>query len=71
MAIKTFDSVEALSERFESEVFKDISAETLYVYDRAHNKWYRYRWTAGKREVAFEGEVSGELPLVTQIWPRD
>ena len=71
MAIKTFDSVEALGERFDSEVFKDVSADTLYVYDRLHNHWCRYRWTAGKREIAFDGEVSGELPLVTQVWPLD
>ena len=67
--IKTFDSVAMLGQRFESEVFQDISGESLFVYRRADNAWYRYRWTSGKREIRFVEETSGELPLVVQVYP--
>lgn len=67
--IKTFDSVSMLGERFESEVFQDISDESLYVYRRADNSWYRYRWTSGKREIRFVEEITGELPIVVQVYP--
>lgn len=69
MVIKSFDSVKALGDRFGSEVFRDISTDLLFVYDKGHNTWYRYRWTPGKREITFDGEIQGELPLVTQIYP--
>jgi hypothetical protein len=67
--IKTFDSVEALGERFASEVFKDISDEALYVYSRSDNQWYQYRWAPGRREITLVGPSSGELPLVIQVYP--
>lgn len=67
--IKAFDSIEALGERFESEVFQDVSDESLYVYWRANNTWYRYRWTSGQREIRFVEEMSGELPIVVQVYP--
>lgn len=67
--IKTFDSVELLGERFESEVFQDVSDDSLFVYRRADNTWYRYRWTSGKREIRFVEETSGELPIVVQVYP--
>ena len=67
--IKTFESVEMLGERFESEVFQDISDESLFVYRRADNTWYRYRWTSGKREIRFAEEITGELPIVVQVYP--
>lgn len=67
--IKTFDSIDALGERFESEVFQDVSDESLYVYWREDNAWYRYRWTSGQREIRFEEEISGELPIVVQVYP--
>ncbi len=69
MVIKTFDSIEALAQRFDSEVFQDISDETLYVYRRADNAWYRYRWTSGRREIRFLEQCTGELPLVVQVYP--
>jgi hypothetical protein len=71
MVIKTFDTVADLGERFDSEVFKDISDETLFVYNRTNNTWYRYRWAPGKREIRFVEAVSGELPLVIQVYPAD
>ncbi len=67
--IKAFDSVEALGRRFDSEVFRDISDGTLFVYDRMHNTWYQYRWTPGHREIRFVEALQGELPIVTQVYP--
>jgi hypothetical protein len=67
--IRTFDSVESLGERFDGEVFKDISDESLYVYHKIENQWYQYRWVSGRREVVLVGQVSGELPLVVQVYP--
>jgi len=69
MVIKTFDSVEALGRRFDSEVFQDISDETLYVYNRTDNAWYRYRWTSGKREVRLLEQCASALPIVVQVYP--
>jgi hypothetical protein len=69
MVIKAFDSVESLGKRFDSEVFQDISDETLYVYHRADNAWYRYRWTSGRREIRFVEQNAGELPIVVQVYP--
>jgi hypothetical protein len=68
--IKSFDSLQSLGERFQGEVFKDISENMFYVYDRMSNMWYRYRWAPGKREIAYVGEHTGELPLVTQVYPE-
>lgn len=67
--IKTFDSVESLGDRFESEVFQDISNEMLYVYNKVENQWYQYRWASGRREVMLIGKASSELPLVIQVYP--
>jgi hypothetical protein len=67
--IKTFDSVESLGERFAGEVFKDISNEALYVYNRTDNQWYQYRWVSGRREITLVGPTTGELPLVIQVYP--
>jgi hypothetical protein len=67
--IKAFDSIDALGERFESEVFQDVSDESLYVYSRADNAWYRYRWTSGRREIRFVEQLTGELPIVVQVYP--
>lgn len=69
MVIKTFDSVAMLGQRFDSEVFQDISDESLFVFRRADNTWYRYKWTSGKREIRFVEEIGGELPIVIQIYP--
>ncbi len=67
--IKTFDSVDVLGDRFESEVFQDVTDENLYVYSRADNTWYRYKWTSGKREIRFVEIIGGELPIVVQVYP--
>ena len=67
--IKTFDSVESLGNRFESEVFQDISSEMLYVYHKSENQWYQYRWAPGRREVTLMGKSSSELPIVIQVYP--
>jgi hypothetical protein len=67
--IKTFDSLASLSARFETEVFQDISAEDLFVYNKRDNTWYHYRWVSGRREIVLVGAVSGELPLVIQVYP--
>jgi hypothetical protein len=67
--IKTFDSVESLGDRFESEVFQDISNEMLYVYHKGENQWYQYRWAQGRREITLMGKCSSELPIVLQVYP--
>jgi hypothetical protein len=67
--IKTFDSVEALGERFGGEVYQDISSEDLYVYNKTDNGWYHYRWASGRREITLMGPTSSELPLVVQVYP--
>ena len=67
--IKTFDSVESLGDRFESEVFQDISSEMLYVYHKPENQWYQYRWAPGRREITLMGKSSSELPIVIQVYP--
>lgn len=67
--IRTFDTVADLGERFGGEVFKDISGEALYVYNKVDNTWYHYRWVSGRREIVLVGQASGELPLVVQVYP--
>jgi hypothetical protein len=67
--IKTFDSVESLGDRFESEVFQDISNEMLYVYHKGENQWYQYRWAPGRREITLIGRASSDLPIVLQVYP--
>ena len=67
--IKTFDSVAQLGETFESEVFQDVTDESLFVYRKSDNYWYRYRWTSGKREIRFVEQINGELPIVVQVYP--
>ena len=67
--VKGFDSLQSLSEWYETEVYQDISSEMLYVHDRVRNAWYCYRWTSGRREIAFDAEEPGELPLFTQVYP--
>ena len=69
MIVKSFDSLESLGDWYDSEVFQDISSEELYVHDRRHNRWCSYRWTSGRREIMFVDEVSGDLPLVMQVYP--
>jgi hypothetical protein len=71
MVIKSFDSLQALSEKFESEVFKDIVDGTFYVYDRVTNLWYRYRFAPGRQEINYLHSIRGEqLPIVTQAYPE-
>lgn len=70
MVIKAFDTLEALSKRFGSEVFEDITDKTLYVYHRTENAWVRYRWTPGRREIRYVEEVKGELPIIIQVYPE-
>ena len=67
--IKTFDSVESLGDRFESEVFQDISTEMLYVYHKGENQWYQYRWAPGRREITLIDKTSSDLPIVLQVYP--
>jgi hypothetical protein len=67
--IKTFDNVQSLSEWYDAVVFRSISDDTLFVEDTREHRWYRYRWTRGKREVKFVEEYEGALPLVMQIYP--
>lgn len=69
MAIKTFDSLRSLSEHFNSPVFRDISNDTLLVEDVPNHQWHRYEWSHGKRELTFRETFSGELPIITQIYP--
>lgn len=69
MAIKVFESVDTLGAHFNGEVFRSVEDDTLFVFDKRHNAWLRYRWTRGKREVRFVEEFEGGLPLVTQIYP--
>ena len=70
MAIKGFDSLQSLSEWYDGEVFQDISSDQLYVYDRSHNRWLHYKWSSGRREIMFVQQVSGDLPLVTHVYPH-
>ena len=71
MIIKSFDSLQALGDRFDSEVFRDITDGTFYVYDRVSNLWYRYRLAPGKREINYLQSIRGEeLPIVTQVYPE-
>jgi hypothetical protein len=70
MAIKTFESVEALGEWFGSEVFRAVADDTLFVYDKRDNRWVRYAWTRGQREIQFVEEYTGALPIVTQVYPE-
>jgi len=67
--IRTFDSVASLAERFDSEVFQDVSTEMLYVYLKTENQWYQYRWAPGRREITLVGSSSSELPIVIQVYP--
>ncbi|MEZ4633589.1 MAG: hypothetical protein R2873_24355 [Caldilineaceae bacterium] len=69
MPIKTFEDVQALSEWYDNLVFRSISDDTLFVQDTREHRWYRYRWTRGKREVKFVEVYEGVLPLVTQVYP--
>ncbi|MEX1021441.1 MAG: hypothetical protein WDZ49_17400 [Litorilinea sp.] len=71
MIIKSFDSLQALGEKFDSEVFKDITDGTFFVYDRVSNLWYRYRFAPGRQEINFLHSLRGEqLPIVTQVYPE-
>jgi hypothetical protein len=70
MKIKSFDSLQTLSERFDSEVFRDISDGSLYVFDKMSNSWHCYRWTSGQREIMYVNQLEGELPIVTQVYPE-
>jgi hypothetical protein len=67
--IKTFDNIQSLSEWYDAIVFRSISDDTLFVEDMREHRWYRYRWTRGRREVKFVEEHEGALPLVMQIYP--
>jgi hypothetical protein len=67
--IKTFDSIESLGDRFESEVFQDVSNEMLYVYHKVENQWYQYRYAPGRREITLIGKSSSDLPIVIQVYP--
>lgn len=69
MPIKTFDSVADLGDYYSSEVFRSMDDDTLIVYDNRQYRWLRYRWSQGRREVRFVEELSGGLPIVTQIYP--
>jgi hypothetical protein len=69
VVIKSFDTVKALGDRFESEVFEDIDDGTFCVYDRTNNVWHRYRWTPGRREIRYVGEITDGLPIVVQVYP--
>jgi len=69
MAIKTFDSLADLSEYFDSNVFRDIMDDSLLVQDEMNNVWHRYAWTHGQREIKFRGTLTGELPIMVQIYP--
>ena len=69
MAIKTFDDLQSLSEHFDHPVFKDTLDDTLIVYEQMVNTWHRYRWTPGHREIKFVESMSGELPIMVQVYP--
>ena len=69
MAIKGFDSLQSLGEWYESEVFQDITTDLLYVYHARENQWLCYKWSSGRREIAFLKKVGGDLPIVTQVYP--
>ncbi len=69
MPIKTFDSLQALAEWYDSEVFRDTLDDSLLVHNATEHVWYRYQWSPGHREIAFVDEHSGELPLVVQVYP--
>lgn len=69
MPVKGFDSVADLGDAFDTEVFRAVSDDMLFVFDRGKNAWHRYRWTRGKREIRFVDTHQGELPLVTQVYP--
>ncbi len=70
MPVQSFESEEALAQWFDSEVFRAVGEETLFVHDKTQNQWFRYQWTRGNREIKFVGEHQGELPLVTQVYPE-
>ncbi len=69
MVLKAFDDLASLAEAFDGTVFRDITDDTLYVYDKLHNQWHQYRWAPGRKEIAYIGPSSGELPLVMQVFP--
>ncbi len=69
MPIKSFDSLAELGDYFDSEVFRSIDDDTLFVFDNRQYHWLRYRWSQGRRELRFVEEVAGGLPIVTQAYP--
>ena len=69
LVLKAFDDLASLAEAFDGTVFRDITDDTLYVYDKRHNQWHQYRWAPGRKEIAYIGPSSGELPLVMQVFP--
>ncbi len=69
MSIKTFDSLADLGDYYSSEVFRSMDDDTLFVFDNRQYRWLRYRWSQGRREVRFVEDVTGGLPIVTQIYP--
>ena len=70
MAIRSFHSLKALAEHFDSVVYKDTSDDSMLVHEVLKNTWHRYAWTHGKREIKFvESLNGGELPILLQIYP--
>ncbi len=69
MAVRSFHSLKALATHFDGHVYGDSLDDSLLVNDVLNSCWHRYAWTHGKREIKFVETITGELPLIVQIYP--
>ncbi len=69
MAVLSFHSLHALANRFDGIVYEDSLDNSLLVNDVLNSCWHRYAWTHGKREIKFVETITGDLPIIVQIYP--
>lgn len=69
MAVLSFHSLKALAEQFDGVVYEDSLDNSLLVHDVLNSRWHRYAWTHGRREIKFVETLTGDLPIVVQIYP--